>query len=221
MHNFSLSFIFLSIVSIIFFFLFSFTNYKVRFKSNYNIRNHFPYELNYEGEFKDNLLGNIFAILIAVGAILFYAFYDESRTNGYFLFTMIGGMINSLTVLALIFLPLKLLKAHLATVTINVIFSFLIPFALALEASIAFSKTKEAAPLIFIIINSLICLFVFILLLNPRLTRWADMDKKENEDGSISYLRPKYLSLAFTEWLLFFLNILLMVVAFLTRTFIN
>ena len=41
----------------------------------YDLRNHYPYELNYEGEFKDNLTGNVAIILSAAFSIAFYTLY--------------------------------------------------------------------------------------------------------------------------------------------------
>ena len=42
------------------------------------------------------------------------------------------------------------------------------------------------------------------LLLNPKLTLNLRMKKVVSEDGTIKYIRPNVLTLAFTEWLLFF-----------------
>ena len=43
---------------IAYYFLSSF-NYKRRFNNKYEVLNYFPYELNFEGKFADNLLGNV------------------------------------------------------------------------------------------------------------------------------------------------------------------
>ena len=187
----------------------------------YDLRNHFPYELNFESKFKDNLFGNVCISVSTVLSILFFIFFDETHLNGFLLFAMIAGIVNSLIILSLVFVPLKLLKAHLILVTVNIALSFLVPFSLAMAASFSYSSYKEVGQLVFIILPALICIFIFILIMNPKLTKWALLDKKTNPDGSVSYVRPKIFILAFTEWLLFFSSVITEIIALLIPLFIK
>ena len=221
MLSFPIVFLVLIAFSTFLFIIFSFTNYKVRFLQSYDLRNHFPYELNYESKFKDNLMGNVFAVLLLVSTILFYVFFDTDHKNGFFIFTMIAGIVNACITFGLIFVPLKFLKSHLALVTANIVFSFLVPFSLAMYASIRYNTTKDISGIVFAILNAIICLFVFVLVINPKLTKWAEMDKKENEDGTTTYVRPRIFVLAFTEWLLLFTNVLTALMAILTKVMVS
>ena len=66
----------LASLSILFFFaylFFSSNNYKRRFKDKYDLRNHFPYEFNYESKFFDNPLGNVSLIMSMLFSIAFYS----------------------------------------------------------------------------------------------------------------------------------------------------
>ena len=81
--------------------LFSFTNYRERFKHNYDVRNHFPYELNYESKFKENLMGNISFSLVAICSVSLFIFFDSNLVYGFFMFAMVAGIINSLIILSL------------------------------------------------------------------------------------------------------------------------
>ena len=220
MNSFAFAFLLGQLLFMIAFILFSFINYKSRFKSDYDFRNHFPYELNYESKFKDNLIGNICLIISSTCGLAFYATFNTTYNNGYLIFAMIGGMINIVLSSILFFAPLKALRVHLGVAVFNIVLSFLVPIAFAFAASIDYSQTKNVSSLIMVILNSIICLIVFILVMNPKLSRWADLDKKENKDGTVTYARPKYFVLAFTEWLLYFLTIIVEIMAILTRFYI-
>ena len=58
------------------FFLFGIFYYQKRFNLKYDIRNTFPYEINYQQSFLDNIFVNIFLILFAVSSIGFFVFFD-------------------------------------------------------------------------------------------------------------------------------------------------
>ena len=207
MNNYALVFLVVEVFLFAGFLFFSIMNYKERFKSNYDLRNHFPYELNFESPYKENFLGNTLLLLATASGIAFYVLFDNNKTNGYFMFIMIGGIVHLLAMFFLVFVPLKLLKSHLVLVTLDIILSFLIPFALAISASFRFYHTNDAIYMIFIIIPAVICLWVFIMMMNPKLTNWSRMDKKKNEDGSITYTRPRYFILALYEWMLMFTSL--------------
>ena len=63
---------------------------------------------------------------------------------------------------------------------------------------------------------------VLIILLNPKLKQWAKLDSKPAEDGTVVIMRPRPFVLAFSEWLLFGIqllsSILLLVGTFLINT---
>lgn len=221
MNNFALVFLVLEILMMGGFILSSFINYNTRFGMTYDLRNHFPYELNYESKFKDNLMGNVL-LLVATGCgVAFYILFDNNKQNGYFLFMMIAGCIHQLVHFFLAFVPLKLTKSHLLLVTLDIILSFLIPFSLAISSSITFNHTHDYSLIIFIALPAVICLFVFILMMNPKLTRWSRMEEIKNEDGTTSYKRPRYFILAFYEWLLLFASLLTQIIVILSALIIK
>ena len=50
-------------------------NYKKRFEVDYNMKNMFPYEFNYQGTFKDNFVGNLALLFTSVTGIIFYSLF--------------------------------------------------------------------------------------------------------------------------------------------------
>ena len=220
MTNFAIAAIFSSVVFLTIFTLFSILNYKNRFNIKYDIRNHYPYELNYEGKFTDNLTGNLAVILFALSGVAFFTLFDSKYNNGFFIFDMIAGSIYALALMSLAFIPLKNLKAHLFLVLACVVLSFLIPFSNALASSISFKDSQEPVSLVMMIVNAVYCVFIFILMMNPKLSHWADLKEETNNDGTKKYVRPKYFILAFIEWLLIFTSPVVMILSLLTKQFI-
>lgn len=220
MNNIAIAFIFGSVAFVFLFLYLSIFNYKKRFHQSYDLRNHYPYELNFESKFKDNLYGNIGVVLFGINSILFYTLFDLNHINGYFIFTMIAGVIYSLALVFLAFVPLKLFKSHILTALLAVVLSFLIPFSNALACVNDYKASNNTSSLVMMIFNVVYCLFVFILMMNPKLSHWADLKEEKNPDGTVKYVRPKYFLLAFYEWLLILSSFLLMILTLLTRYFV-
>ena len=221
MTNFAISFLFVSIVALFIFVFFSILNYKNRFKMNYDLRNHYPYELNFESKFSDNLTGNIGIILFGICSTTFYSMYNSNFNNGFLIFILIAGSIYSVVLASLVFIPLKSLKLHLGVVLVSVVLSFLIPFANAMACSMHFKSYNDVFSLILIIVNAIYCLYIFILMINPKLSHWADLKVEVAEDGTKKYIRPKVFILAFIEWSLILSSPILMVLSLLVNYAIN
>lgn len=189
-----------SVVFFIGYFLFSKRNYFNRFNIEYHVRNTFPYEFNYQGRFKDNLLGNLFLCLFFITSIGNFAMFDLTHT-GFMIFVLVMGLFSSIMVLLINFVPLKLLKGHIATSVLTFLAAFITPASIAIASFSIYRSNQNSLALATSIIAIVVTVFVFILIMNPNLTHWAHVEKKTNEDGSVSYVRPKYFVLAFSEWL--------------------
>ena len=185
--------------------LFSITNYKKRFKNQYDLRNYFPYELNYESKFADNLFGNLSLIMsMAFSLALFALGLSYFKTNGYLLVVMIAGALYSVFVALINFIPLKYLKTHLIFTIILFIVAFLTPGSAGLTAFNIYQQNNEIYPIVVMSVAALVALFVFGLIMNPKLSLNIKMNVATDENGNEYYVRPKYIVMAFTEWMLIF-----------------
>ena len=183
--------------------LFSITNYKKRFKNQYDLRNCFPYELNYESKFADNLFGNISLIMsMAFSLSLFALGLSYFKTNGYLLVVMISGALYSIFVALINFIPLKFLKAHLIFAVILFIVAFLTPGSAGLTAFNIYQQNHNVFPIVVMSLAALVAIFVFGLIMNPKLSLNIKMNVATDEKGNEYYVRPKYIMIAFTEWML-------------------
>lgn len=194
-----------SILFFLAYFLLSRINYKNRFKDKYDIRNHFPYEFNYESKFVDNILGNS-ALILSIGfAISLFALgLVYFKTNGYVLFVIISGAIYSLLILLMNFLPLKNVRIFMIFSIFLFVASFFVPAALGLTAFSLYQQFRRVIDLIVMIVSFTFALIYFVMIMNPRLSFDIRLETKCNDDGENVLVRPKYVSMAFTQWLMFF-----------------
>lgn len=193
----------------------SILNYKSRFNLPYSLRNTFPYELNYRGKFKDNISGNVSLIISTLCLATFFAVFMKHYNNGFYIATLISGALISIASLLLVFVPLTLLKFHLALDLIMFVFTMFANGILATGVFFSYYETPNILFLISGIIASIFTVIIFILIMNPKLSRWANLAPEPNKDGSVSYKRPKYFVLAFSEWTLIILTYLTMIPIFI------
>ncbi len=192
-----------SIILFIAYFLLSTFNYKKRFENKYDVKCFFPYELNYESKLADNLLGNIALVLSMFTSMgLFALGLAYFKTNGYLLAATIGGIIYSILVLGIHFTPLKLLKFHFIVMIILFLAAFFTPMALGLTSFNVYQNTKNVFALVLMIISFIVGLVMFVFVMNPKLSFNIKMKVAVDEQGNEKYIRPKFILVAFTEWLM-------------------
>lgn len=192
-----------SILLFIAYFILSTYNYKKRFGNKYDVKCFFPYELNYESKITDNLLGNIALILsMFVSMGLFGLGLAYFKTNGYLIATTIAGIVYSILVLGIHFVPLKLLKFHFVVMIILFVAAFFTPMALGLTSFNVYQNTKNVFPIVIMIISFIIGLTMFVFVMNPKLSFNIKMKVAVDEQGNEKYIRPNFILVAFTEWLM-------------------
>ena len=192
-----------SIILFITYFLLSTFNYKKRFENKYDVKCFFPYELNYESKLADNLLGNIALILSMFTSMgLFALGLAYFQTNGYLIAALIAGIIYSILVLGIHFTPLKLLKFHFVVMIILFLAAFFTTMALGLTSFNVYQNTKNVFALVLMIISFLVGLVMLVFVMNPKLSFNIKMKVAVDEQGNEKYIRPKFILVAFTEWLM-------------------
>ena len=192
-----------SILLFIAYFFLSTNNYKKRFGNKYDVKSFFPYELNYESKITDNLLGNIALILsMFVSMGLFGLGLAYFKTNGYLIAATIAGIVYSILVLGIHFVPLKYLKFHFVVMIILFVAAFFTPMALGLTSFNVYQNTKNVFPIVIMVISFIIGLTMFVFVMNPKLSFNIKMKVAVDEQGNEKYIRPNFILVAFTEWLM-------------------
>lgn len=204
--GFTLPALILSVLFGVLFLVASFISYRNKYKVTYNIRNMFPYELNYKSNFSENFYGNISLILATISFVFFFSTFDLKFNNGFFIIIMISGILSSILFLALVFIPLDYMRLHSIVFILFLISSFLLSTSISIGSFIYNQQIGETSPIPFIIfiLGFVLTLLILVLLLNPKLNLNIRMKETIAEDGSIKYVRPRMITIAFSQWLLFF-----------------
>lgn len=212
----------LSVLSFIGFIYFSFSNYKKRFNNTYDVRNMFPYELNFEGKFQDNLLGNLFLTIYSVSSLVLAILLPVyHKGSGGIVFLMVASILTYFFAAFICFAPLKYLRLHILTCVIFVSFTFAGFGAIAFTSLEFYNIFLEPVFIVISVFGFIFLFFLFLLLMNPKLNTWAKVETKQNPDGTVTAIRPKYFVLAFTEWLTLFSSIILLILTFILHVLIG
>ena len=186
-------------------------NFKMRFKKPYHLRSHFPYELNYRGNYKDNIYGNIIYAIYVLAVIVFLVFFDTTHNSGYLIVGLVAASIVLISLSFLVYVPVDHLRVHMLIVAFAFIFSLTLASATTIGSYFKYKENNNVPSLISFIGSIIMVASYVILILNPKLSHWAEMDQETKEDGTVVQVRPKYFVLAYSEWammILFPLNLL-------------
>ena len=153
----------------------------------------------------------MFLLLFAFATIGFFVTFDLTYKNGYHIFALISGIACALLIVSVFMIPLTRLRLHI----IMAVLFFTLSFANSASIFISAWKSNQElfGPLkiVCLAIGGTIILAQFVLILNPRMTLNFKAEEKTNENGEKVMVRPKWVVLAFTEWLniiLFILNMI-------------
>lgn len=180
----------------------------------FDVRSYFPYELFEGGKETLSILLRVieaFSLLSLLGLpaelLALYSYYGGTGLSylwGIFLFQLLFAV----AFYALTLVPAGQSKLHLSLFFLSDGFAILSLSSQALFYLHLVDIDGRKGLYAFSVVLFLIALALLILLVNPRLSHWAEMKKKENPDGSLSYERPCPFVLAASEWLLFALLLL-------------
>ena len=181
--------------------------YKKRMNVKYNIKNMFPFEFTYKSKISENFYTYVFLTLLVLSAIAFFATFDRTYRDGYNIFTMIGGILTSIALFAMFIIPLTNLRLHMIFSVIFYVLNFATAGSNTIHAWKVNSLYSSVVAIIAIVLGIIIAVSQLVLFLNPRMTLDFKAEKVEGENGEVTYVRPKWVVYAFTEWMHIFLFI--------------
>ena len=194
-----------AILFFVLYYVFSSLNYKRRFKEQYDLRNHFPYEFNYEGRFSDNILGNICLLFSSAFSLAVFAVATADKYNNGFVIAALGsGSLLAILAVVINFVPLKYIKAHILFMVLLFVSAFASPALIGFAFFRHFQDFKDTISLVLFIVSVTVALFLFVLIMNPKLSLNIPMKKATDEKGNEYYVRPKIIVIAFSEWMMLY-----------------
>ena len=179
-------------------------NYKKRFQDSYSLLNHFPFEINYGTHGFENIFGNFFLAISVISCLLFYTTFQGSRGEGLGIFVFVAGIIGAFLNELLFYLSTKYLKTHIIALTLNTALTFMLISATLLLNLKYYRDSHNVMNLVGIIYSGVIALGVFILVINPKLSFKIKGKEVKDEKGETKLVRPSFIPVAFTEWMVLF-----------------
>ncbi len=217
-------FLVITIVFLVVAFFLHRADYFHRNNKQYSCRNTFPYELNEPLELTKNLAGNIFLLLALICEVLFFSFFmmGTSESGASFYVIVIVGAILSVLIFFLYFVPFKYVTAHLLISLIAYVLSLALSIIFVIHVTnqtmyyydlfIAGSAAAEFTELIiadvFAYGAALTAIIAFIVVCMTR--EPFRLKEVKQEDGTVTYERPRVFALASMEWLTILTNVILM-----------
>ncbi len=191
--------------------LFGKMNYQSLYKEPYSFLNHFPYEMNDNYKMKINNYFRLVTVIMGVSSIFLQITLLTDFAIISHILPLIIGCLTSIFLMTLFFVTMKRVEAHMFIVTLATSFNILsfLAFCYFLYATPLFIKGK----IVYLIIAIVLALINAITIFSPFLKRWSQLDKDEEKE---EYKRPKVISLAIMEWLLYishFLYLIMLVLA--------
>lgn len=199
-----LLFLIVLIILVALFILLGRLTYRVNEKTNFSFRNRFPFELYYQRNvsvvsYFRLVLIILVGFLIAINALFISSFREGANNIAYATFISVFYTLASVCALVLFLVRPNFLKQFKLYVIL--LFAFLM-MANAMLAIISLTDVfmhfshKIIAGFAFVLVA-----IDFALAINPKLKRWDRLDEVNNQNGTVSYVRPKISPLAFSLWL--------------------
>lgn len=182
------------------------SNYHLRFQEKYSFLRHFPYEMHHDSQMKFNFFFRfVLALFVATLMIFQIAIFSRFTNISHFL-CMIIGVLSGLFLFPLFFLSMRDIKLHLFAFSSSLGITLLSYVALAY---FAFTTPFEIPGRVILEVLSIVFpLLLLLLALHPKMKGWTKLEKVTQEDGSCVYKRPKFVSLAFLEWMIVLFQLL-------------
>lgn len=213
--------IFVSFSAILFLFavmlIFAFNMFRLKQQRKFSPKNEFPFELLQGNDAKHLFYYVIMMLLIVVAILIFGLNVVKTRVYFYEILFIISYILSAILFYLMFFLRLNKIKRHL--------FIAILYFLLITTSFVSYGLFLQFSPFIdnnltLAVISYCLGLFSFGMALNPKLVNWPIMDKREQQDGTITILRPKIFILALYEWLYVGLHFVLFIFMFISLLFI-
>ncbi len=198
------------------FLFFGFREYKKRNKKNYDVLTSFPFEL-VQGSEKGSFLSRFSFVLYAISyvACSFYELYLSPSLSFLNQLGVLLGVVSIfifISMLIIIYVPAYSFRVHLLSSVVFFALSVLSDVIIGLIYLNLYQAQLNIISIIFMSFAFISALFKGLILINPKLAHWTELDTSVGSDNVVTSSRPRPFVLAFSQWLVLFLNALSLVV---------
>lgn len=195
-----------AIISIISCLIYSLNNQKVK-GIKYSFLNEFPNEL--KSKTKNSRITNILlftfiSVSIALAIVLPLRINDielDPTLKYVAIFGVVSFILGALFFALINIVPPVFIVMHTRIFLIMVTALMLSNTVFGIVSFFSFYLLGNIKYLITLVMFAICALSLIVIMLNPKLITWTKLEKKKSVSDEIVYVRPKILSLAFSEWL--------------------
>ncbi len=205
--------------------LFGLSNFQETFKTKFSLLNMFPYELSSHNQGKMIMFYRFFLYLyvafsLTPALLMVSKFMQLPGYMSYLIMISILFVINAVTFLTLHIIQAKYVRLHSLIATVYFAISVLASGAVAIVLFNLYISNNQldVTYLVLGIFTAMAGFATLLIMLNPRLRNWAELNSQTNEDGTVVIVRPRIFILAFSEWLVIFINfavLIMLLIAYL------
>lgn len=195
-----------AIISIISCLIYSLNNQKVK-GIKYSFLNEFPNELKVKtknSRITNILLFTFISVSIALAIVLPLRINDielDPTLKYVTIFGVVTFILGALFFALINIVPPVFILMHTRIFLIMVTSLMLSNTIFGIVSFFSFYLLGNIKYLITLVIFAICALSLIVIMLNPKLITWTKLEKKKSVSDEIVYVRPKILSLAFSEWL--------------------
>ncbi|MDD3098958.1 MAG: hypothetical protein PHW36_01240, partial [Bacilli bacterium] len=149
------------------------------------------------------------AFSIAPALLMISKYYHFPGYVSYLIMIGILFVISAVSFLTLHIIQAKYVRLHTLVATAYFAVSALAAGAVSIILlNLYISNNRVDFKFLLIgILEAMLGFATLLIMLNPRLRNWANMNAKTEEDGTVVIVRPRFFILAFSEWLVIFINL--------------
>lgn len=190
----------------------------------YSFLNCFPYEFYAsdpkvkKGAYLAFLIIYAAASLAPLGEILPHT-HSYGNLLVFAVLIAILSVIAALTFLALSVLPARFTRPHIIVSTIYLAVVTILAGAVAVYGfviAIDFGPALEPVHLALAVLSTILMTAMMVAMFNPKLKNWARLETVSDAKGEITFRRPRFFPLAYTEWIAALIHYLSLVILMLT-----
>lgn len=195
-----------AIISIVSCLIYSLNNQKVK-GIKYSFLNEFPNELKVKSKntrITNILLFTFISVSIALAIVLPLRINDielDPTLKYVTIFGVVTFILGALFFALINIVPPVFILMHTRIFLIMVTSLMLSNTIFGIVSFFSFYLLGNIKYLITLVIFAICALSLIVIMLNPKLITWTKLEKKKSVSDEIVYVRPKILSLAFSEWL--------------------
>ena len=179
-----------------------------------------PFELIRDYKINYFLFGLSLVFIVAgIGVASGFLWMMSTTFTNYNMILFVLGFFMFASLVGVFLFDFRFYKYHFVFFGLSAVFPII--FSVTLGAMyLQYRKVNAELGLLFAIVSFVFAIPYILIVMNPKFATWSKLDKVEN-DGAITYVRPKRYVVAYSEWAIMIIDIVLIIFGIISYYFIG